>query len=61
MIDKETVVALAYDMGTLKRVTKEYAYILDLRYETRHDYGCDCRLCVVVDAALTTQEADSED
>ena len=33
MTDKTKLIALAYDMGTLKRVTKKYTYISSLRYE----------------------------
>jgi len=33
MTDIAKIVALAYDSGTLKRVTKTYAYISNVRYK----------------------------
>ena len=44
MTDKETLIALAVDAETLKRVTKKYAYIGDLRYEFDME-GNICRVC----------------
>ena len=42
--DKTAIVAWAYAMGTLKRVTRKYAYISNLRYEF-NEVGDITRIC----------------
>ena len=37
MTDKAMIVAVAYDAGTLKRVTKRFAYVSDLRLRFNDD------------------------